>query len=246
MENVLQVEGITKVFKNKRGVKNITFNIQKGEVYGLLGPNGAGKTTLMKIITGLTKAKYGRIMVFGKDIEIHHEESLSKIGSLIETPSFIGYISVEKNIKMVSKYYKTQNSIDDILDLVGLLRYKKEKPERFSLGMKQRLGIAMCLICDPKLIILDEPANGLDIEGIVEVRKIILKLRERKDTSFLISSHLSSEIEKICTKVGIMYEGELISQCEMDIIQENFPNLEEYFLNIIKSSGKASGMRGIK
>ena len=235
MENILQVEGVTKIFKNKRGVKDITFNIHKGEVYGLLGPNGAGKTTLMKIITGLIKARRGRVMISGQDIEDHHEKSLSQIGCLIETPSFIGYISVEKNIKMASKSYKVQNSIDEILDLVGLLRYKKEKPEKFSLGMKQRLGIALCLLGDPKLIILDEPANGLDIEGIVEVREIILRLREKKDTSFLISSHLSSEIQKICTRVGIMYEGELISQCEMETMHENFPDLEEYFLSIIKS-----------
>jgi len=241
MEDMLQVEGVTKIFKNKRGVKDITFNIHKGEVYGLLGPNGAGKTTLMKIITGLIKAKYGRVMISGKDIENYHERSLSEIGSLIETPSFIGYISVEKNIEMVSKYYKTQESVDEILSLVGLLRYKKEKPEKFSLGMKQKLGIALCLIGDPKLIILDEPANGLDIEGIVEVREIILRLKEKKDTSFLISSHLSSEIEKICTRVGIIYEGKLISQCDMDTIHENFPDLEEYFLSIIRSVSRCEG-----
>ncbi len=238
MENVLVAEGVTKMFKNKRGIKDVSFIIKQGEAYGLLGSNGAGKTTLMKIVTGLTKAKYGRVMLFGEDIDLYHESCLSKIGSLIETPSFIGYISVEKNMKMVSKYYNCRESMDDILDLVGLKKYKLEKPEKFSLGMKQRLGIAISLVGDPKLIVLDEPANGLDIEGIVGIRNVILKLRERKSTSFLISSHLSSEIEKICTKVGIMYEGQLISECDMETIHENFPNLEEYFLNEIKMKTK--------
>ena len=236
MENVITLEGVTKIFKNKRGVRDVTFNIEKGEAYGLLGPNGAGKTTLMKIITGLMKKELGRVIIFGEDIDIYQEKSLSKIGSLVETPSFISYVSVEDNLKMVSEYYNSGDSIDSILELVGLKKYKKEKPERFSQGMKQRLGIALSLVGDPKLIILDEPANGLDIEGVVDVRNIILKLRENRSTTFLISSHLSGEIEKTCSKVGIMHEGLLVKESSMDDIHENFPNLEEYFLDTIKKS----------
>ncbi len=245
MNDILKVYNITKIFKNKRGVRDITFNLKKGEIYGLLGSNGAGKTTILKIITGLIKQDKGTVMIFGNDLNENHEDALYNIGSLIENPSFIEYISVEKNMEIASKYYNTKNKIDDILHLVGLLKFKNEKPENFSLGMKQRLGIALSLVGDPKLIILDEPTNGFDIEGMIDIRNIILNLKQKKDVSFLISSHLAIEIEKICTKVGIMYEGSLINECTMDFIHENYPSVEEYFLNIIREhreSNKKSNM----
>jgi len=236
MEKILEVEHLTKMYKNGRGVKNITFSIEKQDVVGLLGPNGSGKTTIMKTIMGLCHANEGTIKIFGNDIEQNAEQTLKNVGGLIERPAIYEYLSARDNLKMMARFYPTVDDarIDHVLDIVRMRKYQKDKAGKFSLGMKQRMGLAMAFLSDPRLIILDEPTNGLDIEGTVEIREMIKKMAKEKGTSFLIASHLAFEIEKTCNKVAVVHEGDLLSFETMEEALRLNPSLEDYFLSIVK------------
>jgi ABC-2 type transport system ATP-binding protein len=226
---------MTKLYKNGRGVSKIDFAIETGDVVGLLGPNGSGKTTTMKVIVGLIHADSGNTEIFGHDIEADYENATAKLGCLIESPALYEYLSAYKNLVFASRCYPgvDEGEIDRILQVVRLDKYKKEKAGRFSLGMKQRLGLALALISSPELVILDEPANGLDIEGMIEVRDIV-KALSQKGTTFLISSHLASEIEKMCNKVAVMHEGEILSFDTLENALLYNPTLEDYYLEMVR------------
>ena len=234
-DTVLSVQSLCKLYKNGRGIKNITFDVERGDVVGLLGPNGSGKTTTMKVILGLCHADSGSFEVFGMKSEENFEEIMLRTGALIEAPSIYDYLSAEDNLRLAARFYKNVDSarIDKVLEIVRLDKYRRDKAGRFSLGMKQRLGIALALLSEPELIVLDEPANGLDIEGMVEIREIITALSE-KGVTFLISSHLAAEIEKTCGKVAVIHEGEMVSFCTMEQALEFNPTLEDYFLSVVK------------
>jgi len=237
---VLSVSSLKKKYLNGRGIENVSFSIRGGEIFGLLGANGAGKTTTMKIITGLITRYSGDVHVGGKPFLDNPAKALRQMGCLVETPSFYGYMSAEKNLRMAAAFYgigkdKTERRIERLLKLVKLYQYRKDKAERFSLGMKQRLGLALAMIGSPKIYILDEPANGMDIEGIVEIRNIILQLAHEKQTSFLVSSHLAPELQKTCNRVGIIHEGMLKETAEMNWILDNYPSLEDYYLAVINA-----------
>lgn len=236
METVLEVKDLTKLYKNNRGISNLTFEIGKGDVLGLLGPNGSGKTTSMKVMCGLCHADRGEIKIFNHSVYDNYEQALSKVGCLIEMPALYEYLTVGTNLKMMARLYQTvtEEKIDHILEVVGLTKYKKERVSRFSLGMKQRLGLAMALISEPELVILDEPANGLDIEGMIEIREIISRMAEKYGTAFVISSHLAGEIEKTCNKVAVIYEGEMLSFETMEQALQLSPTLEDYFLTKVR------------
>ncbi|PWM65488.1 MAG: ABC transporter [Eubacteriales Family XIII. Incertae Sedis bacterium] len=236
MEKILIVDNLTKLYKNGRGVKNISFEIERGDVVGLLGPNGSGKTTIMKTIMGLCHASSGEVKVFGVNVEEDVEKALAKVGGLIERPALFEYLSARENLKMMARYYDNVDDarIDKIMEIVRIARYQKEKVARFSLGMKQRLGIAMALLSEPELVVLDEPTNGLDIEGTVEIREIIKRYASEKGTSFLIASHLAPEIEKTCNKVAVIHEGEMLSFETMEEALRLNPSLEDYFLSKVK------------
>lgn len=233
--SIIEVQNLTKLYKNGRGIKNISFTVEKGDILGLLGPNGSGKTTIMKAVTGLLRPDSGEIRVFGLRNDEHFEEIMQRTGALIEAPAIYKELSAYKNLKIHAGMYPgiTDSRIEQVLETVHLAEYKKDKAGRFSLGMKQRLGLAIALLTNPKLVILDEPVNGLDIEGVVEVREIIKKLSERGVT-FLISSHMASEIEKTCTKTAVMYSGELVAFDTMEAALRLNPSLEDYFLNTVK------------
>ena len=239
---VLKAENITKRYGNGRGAFHISFVLEQGDVFGLLGANGAGKTTVMRMLTGLCKPTAGFVEVFGADITEQREEALCKIGAIIENPTFYPYLSAKRNLKLALDYYtearKDSEQIDRILKKVGLAEFKNDKTAKFSLGMKQRLGLALSMIGKPELMILDEPSNGLDIEGRVDIRNIILDLSQSREATFLISSHLSEEIEKTCTKVGIMKEGTLCCVESMERILSEYPDLETYYLEIIRGVGR--------
>ena len=236
MEKILVADNLTKLYKNGRGVKNISFDLLRGDVVGLLGPNGPGKTTIMKIIMGLCHADSGDARIFGVNVEDDVEKALSKVGGLIERPAIFEYLTARENLKMMARYYENVDDarIDKVMEIVRIARYQKEKAARFSLGMKQRLGIAMALLSEPELVILDEPTNGLDIEGTVEIREIITRYAAEKGTSFLIASHLAPELEKTCNKVAIVHEGELLSYETMEEALRLNPSLEDYFLSKVK------------
>ncbi|MFA6808082.1 MAG: ABC transporter ATP-binding protein [Eubacteriales bacterium] len=228
----LEVSNLTKIYHNGRGIKDISFSVNEGDIFGLLGPNGSGKTTTMKIITGLSHSDNGSVQIFGKDVLNDREKALENIGCLIEAPATYDYISAEKNLEIAARYYSNVRAprIEDILTQTGLFQYRKNKVRDFSLGMKQRLGLALALISDPKLIILDEPLNGLDIEGMVAVRKIIMKQAKSKGVAFLISSHLAHELELTCNKIAVLKMGHLIKSVFMNEAIEQCGTLEKYYL----------------
>ena len=236
---VLKINNLSKTYRNGRGIKAISFQVQEGDVYGLLGPNGSGKTTTMKIITGLSRADQGDVQIFGSSVENDGEKSLEQVGCLIEAPAVYEYLSAKENLENAAAYYSDIKSprIEDILRQTGLLHYQNDKVKEFSLGMKQRLGLALALLSNPKLVILDEPANGLDIEGMVAIREIIMKQAKSKGITFLISSHLAHELELMCNKIAIMKDGYLLKTVTMEEVIERSRTLENYFLETI-GSGK--------
>lgn len=232
METVLHLDHMSKVYSNGRGAKNITFTVNRGEVVGLLGPNGSGKTTIMKAVTGLCSPTSGKVTVFGADAVDQREEALAKVGALIEQPSLYENLTAWDHLVMAGRYYPNVDEarMDKVLEIVGLTPYKKERCGKFSLGMKQRMGLALALLSEPELMILDEPTNGLDIEATVEIREIIIRLAKEKGVTFLVASHLASEIEKMCSKVMVLYEGEMLSCDSKEEALRLNPSMEDYFL----------------
>ena len=227
----VRVSNMTKLYKNGRGVKNIDLTLEPGDIVGLLGPNGSGKTTIMKVIVGLCHATDGTAEVFGHSIERDYEAAAKHIGALIESPALYYNLSAEKNLRLAARVRgASSEDIARVLALVRLDRYARDKVARFSLGMKQRLGLALALLGSPDLLVLDEPTNGLDIEGTVEVRELILRLAAERGHAFLIASHLASEIERTCNKVAIIHEGELLSFVSVTEAVRRAPTLEDYFL----------------
>ena len=211
-KNILLVENVTKIINKKSIVKDISFSINEGEILGFLGPNGAGKSTTLRMIVGLSKATSGKIEICGHSITENYIKAMSNIGCIIEGPDLYNYMSGWDNLKMLASMNRGigEKEIYDIVELVGLKNRIKDKVNTYSLGMKQRLGLAQSLINDPKLLILDEPTNGLDPSGINEFRHIVKTLAKEKNISVLISSHLMSEIELMCDKVSIIKNGTIV------------------------------------
>lgn len=240
MEKVIEIKGLSKVFKNGRGIMDINIDIHKGDIFGFLGPNGAGKTTAMKIMTGLTKPDNGDVKILGHSILEDFEKAMGKVSCIIETAESYPYLTAFENLKQFSRYYNNIDSkrIEEVLELTGLLQYKNEKPRKFSLGMKQRLGIAAAILSKPEVVILDEPLNGLDVEGMIDVRNIIKDLAEREKTTFFISSHLIHDVELTCTSVGILYNGRMLNIDTTKNILNNYASLENYFISEVERNAR--------
>lgn len=218
MEKVLSVKNLTKKFK-RIAVNNISFDVERGNVYGLLGPNGSGKSTTFGMLLSTINPTSGDWFWFGK--KGTDSETLKKIGAIIEQPNFYPYLSAETNLKIVAEIKGTpQSRIDEVLSTVGLLERKKDTFRSFSLGMKQRLAIASALLNNPEVLILDEPTNGLDPEGIIQIREIIGSIA-KKGITIIIASHLLDEIEKICSHVIVLKEGNSIYSGRVDEITSN-------------------------
>lgn len=213
---IIVTKDLCKEYGNKLVVNNINLNIRKGDIYGLVGKNGSGKTTLIKMIMSLTKITKGEVELFGKTTESEKRETHSRIGCLIETPAFYPYLTAEENLE----YYRIQSGIVDkdcvyrSLEIVGLGNIGKKKFKSFSLGMKQRLGIAFAIMGNPDLLILDEPINGLDPIGIKEIRDLLLKLNKINNTTILISSHILGELSQLASCYGFINNGELLEEIE--------------------------------
>ncbi len=201
---------------NEAAVDNVALRVPNGSIYGFLGPNGAGKTTTLRLILGLIKKQSGTISIFGKSFGENRLDILRNIGSLIESPSLYGHLTAYENLLILQKIYQCPiERINEVLTLVGLSNTGKKRAGKFSLGMKQRLSIAMALLNNPKLLVLAEPTNGLDPQGILEMRELLKQLNREKSITIIISSHLLAEIEKIATHVGIINHGKLIFQGTM-------------------------------
>ena len=221
-EVILKTYNITKKYGNQVAVNNVNMTIRKGEIYGFIGQNGAGKTTLIRLITGLIHKTGGEIELLGATGENELNKSRTMVGSLIETPSFYTNMTARENLE-VSRLVRNipgKKCIDEVLELVGLKDVEKKKVKNFSLGMRQRLGIANALMGNPKLLILDEPINGLDPMGIVEIRELLKKINKEKDMTILISSHILSELSELATTYGIISNGKLIEEITAEELAE--------------------------
>lgn len=242
MEKVIEITNLTKTYPNNRGIEDINLDIYKGDIFGFLGPNGAGKTTAMKIMTGLIRPQRGDVKLFGYSVLEEYEKAIADVGSIIEIAESHPYLTAFENLKQMSRYYPDvdNNRIDEVLEQTGMLKYKHEKPKKFSLGMKQRLGIAAAILSRPKLLILDEPLNGLDVEGMIDIRRLILRLAEEQQTTFFISSHLIHDVELTCTRIGVILNGKMLSVQSMSDILQNYATLENYFVSEVERNGRIS------
>lgn len=214
-QNIVEVEGLSKSFASFEAVKHISFQIEKGSVYGFLGQNGAGKSTTMRMLLSLIQPNSGNIRIFGKPLKGNEKSILSNIGAIIEKPDTYGYLSGYDNLKIFSKIFSRPTSLsalDVLLEKVGLKGRGKDKVKSYSQGMKQRLGIAIALLNDPDFIMLDEPTNGLDPQGITEIRNLIGHFSKNEGKTILVSSHLLNEIEMVADSMIILHKGEKIAE----------------------------------
>lgn len=229
-EVILKCQDVYKKIGKKYILKKISFEVKKGEIVGFIGPNGAGKTTTIKLILGLQKITKGTVEIKGYDIKKDFEKAIYRVGAIIENPDVYTYLTGYENLKIAQEYYKNipNQRIDEVVKIVGLKDSIMNKVSKYSLGMRQRLGIAQAILHEPQLLILDEPTNGLDPEGIIEIRNLLKKLVFEENIGILISSHNLSEVENICDKVCIIKSGEIID--EKDIKELKSQNLEECYI----------------
>lgn len=228
---ILETENLSKQYGEQMAVRNVSLQIERGSIYGLLGPNGAGKSTTLKMLVGLLRPTGGRIILDGRPWQ---KESLSKIGSLIESPALYGNLTAEENLLVHTRLLKIpKTKITEVLETVNLKNTGKKRVSQFSMGMKQRLGIAAALLNDPELLILDEPTNGLDPFGIQELRELIISFSE-KGMTVILSSHILSEVAQVADTIGIISGGKLLFQGMPDSDE----NLENFFTEVILKGGK--------
>ncbi len=222
MSDRITTTGLCKKYGKVLRVKDLDLKVPENGVYGFLGPNGAGKSTTMKMILGLTRPTAGKIVVFGKEVNSRNRLSiLQDVGSLIESPSFYGHLTGAENLQIISTLKGVPDKdIDRVLKIVRLENQKQKKAGQYSMGMKQRLGLACALLGNPKLLILDEPTNGLDPAGIQEMRELICSLPQQYGMTVMVSSHLLSEIDQMATNVGIISRGELVFQDRLSVLHE--------------------------
>ena len=212
MKNIiLKCENICKKIGNKTIVSDINIDLKESEILGIIGPNGAGKTTIIKLILGLQRLTSGNVLINGYDLNKNFRKAIERVGAIVENPDFYTYLSGRRNLKLVADLYPNIDNkrINEVIKLVGLENRINDLVSKYSLGMKQRLGIATAILNKPNILVLDEPTNGLDPEGIVELRNLLLKIAKKENTGIIISSHNLSEIETICTKVCILQKREI-------------------------------------
>lgn len=213
-DHIIKTTGLSYHYsKQVQTLFDIDLQVERGSIYGFLGPNGSGKTTTLSLLLGLLNNQEGDIEIFGQHLHGNRTGILKKVGSLIESPSLYGHLTARENLEIYRPLYgKSKANVEGVLELVGLANTGKKTARKFSLGMKQRLSIALALLPDPELLVLDEPSNGLDPAGIIELRQLIKKLNQEKGMTILISSHLLGEIEKMVTHVGIIFKGKMLFQ----------------------------------
>lgn len=247
--NIIETKNLTKSYAGFTAVSDVNLHIPKGTVYGFLGPNGAGKSTVMKMFLGLTKPTRGSFTIDGKTYPDKRLEILKEVGSFIEAPAFYGNLSGEENLELIRRILGLPKSAAvEALELVGLTQFKKRLAKTYSLGMKQRLGLAGALIGKPPILILDEPTNGLDPVGIHEIRTLIRSLPEKFDCTVLVSSHLLSEIELMADNIGILNQGHLLFEGTLDELRSGAVSegsatgsLEDTFLAMIDADNQKRG-----
>ncbi len=230
METILKCEDLYKKFGKKEILKDVSLEIKEGDILGFIGPNGAGKTTTIKLILGLQSITSGKVTINGFDIEKDFTNAIKKVGAIVENPDMYMYLSGYQNLKLVANLYNIGiERIDEVVKLVKLEKRINDKVSKYSLGMRQRLGIAQAILHKPNLLILDEPTNGLDPEGIKEMRELLVRLAKEEKMAILISSHNLAELDSFCTKVCIIKNGEVIETSEISKIKHDNDNESEIF-----------------
>ncbi|MCG3087140.1 ABC transporter ATP-binding protein [Sporosarcina cyprini] len=238
-EFIIETKNLTKKFGATRVVNHVDLKVKKGEIYGFLGPNGAGKTTTIRMLLGLARPSKGSIHMFGKDIRKEKMAILRKVGSLVEYPSYYGHLTARENLEAVRVLLDVPKSrIDEVLSIVRLTKDAKRPVKGFSLGMKQRLGIATALLGNPELLILDEPTNGLDPSGILEMRELIKSMPKEHGITIVVSSHLLSEIDQMATQVGIITKGRIIFQDSIQKLREQASSSIKLTVNDVEAAWK--------
>ena len=237
---VLEIKNVSKSFGRTKIIDNLTFSVNSGEIFGFLGPNGAGKTTTMKMVLGLIPFSDGDICINGYSIKKDFEKAMQNVGVIVENPDLYEYMTGYENLKLVARIYKVDKKrIDEIVDIVGLKEKIKLKVKKYSLGMKQRMSVALALIRNPKLLVLDEPTNGLDPVAIHELRDLLKDLAHNRGVCVFVSSHLLSEVELMCDRVGILDKGRLLKIEDLkNIIEIKDKNDNEAIYKIITNDNK--------
>lgn len=234
---VLETLNLNKSFGAKKVVDDLSLQVEAGDIYGFLGPNGSGKTTTIRLALHLLHPDSGQVTINGFDIHTHFSQAISQVGAIVETPQFYTYLTGRDNLRHMANLIPNlpKGRVDEVLALVGMSKRADDKVKTYSLGMKQRLGIARALLNNPRLVILDEPTNGLDPQGMIEVRDMIARLAKEQDITFFISTHLLHEVEQICNKVAVLQRGKLLAQgkvqellnTENEVIEVYTPSPEE-------------------
>lgn len=211
--NLLEIKNLHKSFGQKKVIRNLNFSLSRGEVLGFIGPNGAGKTTTIRLILGLIYPDKGTVKIDGYDIKTDFYKAIARVGAVVETPKFYTYLSGYQNLALIANLYPRvhRSKVREVLDLVGLSSRGGDKVKTYSQGMRQRLGIARALINQPRLVFLDEPMNGLDPQGMLDIKVLINRLAFEHDMTFFITSHLLQEVENVCSQVAVLQEGQLIA-----------------------------------
>ncbi|MCV9950040.1 ATP-binding cassette domain-containing protein [Paenibacillus sp. BT-177] len=236
---LLEVKQVSKTVGKRSLLNNISFELEKGKIYGFIGPNGAGKTTMMRIMTGLMQPTSGSVKIASYDVQTDREKALSKVGAIIESPVFFDYMTGRQVLRNLSRLHlgvassDREKHIKELLERVGLENRGDDKVKTYSLGMKQRLGIAQSMLGNPELLLLDEPSNGLDPMGMRELRDIILRLRDSDNYAFFVSSHLLDELQQMCDELIVIKEGTLIWKGAADQLIKDGQRLEDAFMGLM-------------
>jgi len=242
---VLECNNLKKKFGKKEVLKGISLKLYEKDILGFIGPNGAGKTTIIKLILGLQSINSGEVKINGYDIEKDFINAIERVGAIVENPDFYMHLTGRQNLKLSANLYKniTKERIDEVVELVGLEKRINDKVSKFSLGMRQRLGIAEALLHRPNLLILDEPTNGLDPEGIKDLRELLKSLVKKEDITIFISSHILSEIENLCTKICIVKNGEVVETSELKDMKSNSRDIK--YVITVDDTSKINNIKDI-
>jgi ABC-2 type transport system ATP-binding protein len=245
MKSLLEVKNINKSFGKKQVLHNVSFTINEGEILGFIGPNGAGKTTTIKLILGLQSIDSGEVIINGYDVKKEFNKAMTSVGAIVESPDLYMYLTGRQNLKLIANYYKgiKEEDINKIIKLVGLEKRIDDKVSKYSLGMRQRLGIATALLPKPNVLILDEPTNGLDPEGIKEMRELLVKLAKEDKIAILISSHNLSELESFVTNTCIIQNGKVIKSTSVKELKKLNETTFKIDLNTSKGISKLLGKK---
>ncbi|MCQ4088040.1 ABC transporter ATP-binding protein [Saccharibacillus sp. JS10] len=237
---LVEIGNVTKKVRKRTLLKDVSFTVERGEICGLLGPNGAGKTTLIRAMTGLIRPDSGDLLISGRSVKREREIAVMNMGAIVESPIFFPYMTGRENLDNLALLHPNlpnrqarKRRIEEVLEIVHMDKRADEKVKTYSLGMKQRLGIAQALLGDPELLILDEPANGLDPMGIRELRELILKLKTKFGKTVLVSSHLLDELQKICDRIVVIREGELVFSGSQEEMIGTSGSLEDAFVEMM-------------